>query len=390
MRNMKKSQIAMFLFLIFFPAAGAMGAYFAITELTAEEIQPSSEPVTLFHVKNETEIISEKPAVYRVKLENREGVKVDYGLKILLDGKEVKNQQIILQNNEISNQAFSIIPDLKGSYQKLEFVLSKGIEPFRTYVFQIIPSTGYGQFPKINPLSLQNKETIDNKAESSQVEKESTQSSTYTVEKNGSTNIYKFKSGERLELTVRDGIVNIGDAVYSTVSDGDSIVFIQEMYEKIYPNSLASLYLIILRTQDNKLSINETLKLKNGYSVTLREIDSQNINKETLKIDILKDNKIVREIISQANSPIEYWHQINDYKKERIIRIIPTSISSNDIMFDITQYGTKKQVFIGNRYEEFKIEDITQDSIIMKNTRPLNLEVGKVLSLIKGKIQIKV
>ncbi|MDO8728024.1 MAG: hypothetical protein Q7J35_18380 [Candidatus Methanoperedens sp.] len=387
---MKKSQIAMFLFLIFFPAAGAMGAYFAITELTAEEIQPSSEPVTLFHVKNETEIISEKPAVYRVKLENREGVKVDYGLKILLDGKEVKNQQIILQNNEISNQAFSIIPDLKGSYQKLEFVLSKGIEPFRTYVFQIIPSTGYGQFPKINPLSLQNKETIDNKAESSQVEKESTQSSTYTVEKNGSTNIYKFKSGERLELTVRDGIVNIGDAVYSTVSDGDSIVFIQEMYEKIYPNSLASLYLIILRTQDNKLSINETLKLKNGYSVTLREIDSQNINKETLKIDILKDNKIVREIISQANSPIEYWHQINDYKKERIIRIIPTSISSNDIMFDITQYGTKKQVFIGNRYEEFKIEDITQDSIIMKNTRPLNLEVGKVLSLIKGKIQIKV
>lgn len=385
--NMKPNRIALFLFLIFFPAAGALGAYFAITGLTTEEIKLPSEPVTHFYVKNE--INAENPAVYRVMLENREGVKVDYGLKVLLDGKEISSQQIILQNNDISNETVSVIPDMKGDYQKLEFVLSKGIEPFRTYAFQIIPSIGNGQVSKINPPPLQNKKIIDTKVDPL-VEKEGTQSSTYTIEKNGSTIIYKFKSGERLELTVRDGIVNIGDAVYSTVSDGDSIAFIQEMYEKIYPSSLASLYLIILRTQDNKLSTNETLKLKNGYSVTLREIDSQNINREILKIDISKNNKIVREIISNGNSPIEYWHQINEFKKERIIRIIPTLISSNNIMFDITQYGAKKQVFIGNKYEEFKIEDITQDSIIMKNTRPLNLEAGKVLSLIKGKIQINV
>lgn len=389
MRN-KKSQIVIFLFLIFFPAAGAMGAYFTITKLTAEEIKLPTEPVTHFYVKNENEIIAEKPAVYRVMLENREGVKVDYGLKVLLDGKEISNKQIILQNNDISNETVSVIPELKGDYQKLEFVLSKGIEPFRTYVFQIIPSIGNGQFQKITPPSLQNKEIIDNKVESPQVEKEVIESSTYTVEKKGNTIIYKFKSGERLELAVRDGIVNKGDAVYSSVSDGDSIVFIQEMYEKIYPSSLTYLYPIILRTQDNKLSLNETLKLKNGYSIILREIDSQKINREIIKIDISKDNKIVRDIISNGNSPIEYWHQIDDYKKERIIRIIPTLISSNDIIFDITQYGNKKQVLIGNRYEEFKIEDITQDSIIMKNTLPLNLEAGKVLSLIKGKIQIKV
>jgi hypothetical protein len=389
MRNIKTSQIAIFLFLIFFPAAGALGAYFAITGLT-EEIKQPSEPVTHFYVKNETEIIAEKPAVYRVMIENREGVKVDYGLKVLLDGKEINNQQIILQNNDISNETVSVIPDMKGDYQKLEFVLSKGIEPFRTYEFQIIPSIGNGQIFKFNPPSVQNKEIIDNKVEYPLVEKEGNVSSTYTVEKNGSTIIYKFKSGERLELTVRDGIVNIGDAVYSTVSDGDSIVFIQEIYEKIYPNSLTYLYPIILRTQDNNLSINNTLKLKNGYSVILKEIDSQKINREILKIEISKDNMIVREIISNGNSPIEYWHQIDDYKKERIIRIIPTSISSNEITFDITQYGTKEQVLVGNRYEEFKIEDITQDSIIMKNTRPLTLEAGKVLSLIKGKIQIKV
>src|SRR4030067_1243784 len=204
MRSKKTGQIALFLFIIFFPAAGALGAYFAITGLTAEEIKLPSEPGTHFYVKNENEIINEKPVVYRVMLENREGIKVDYGLKVLLDGKEISSQQIILQNNDISNETVSVIPDMKGDYQKLEFVLSKGIEPFRTYAFQIIPNNG--QVFKIKHPSLQNKEIIDNKVEYPLVEKEVTQSTTYTVEKNGSTIIIKFKSGERLEMTVRISI----------------------------------------------------------------------------------------------------------------------------------------------------------------------------------------
>ncbi|MFU8767140.1 MAG: hypothetical protein ACNA7I_05695 [Candidatus Methanoperedens sp.] len=379
---MKTSQIVIFLFLIFLPAAGAMGAYFAVTKLTAEEIKLPSEQVTHFYVKNENEIIAEKPAVYRVMIENREGVTIDYGLKVFLDGKEIHSQQVILQNNDVFNETVSVIPDMKGDYQKLEFALSKGIEPFRTYLFQLIPS----RYPEINPTSFQDK---DNRFEYPPADKEGMESSNYTVERNGSTIIYKFKSGERLELTVRDGIVDIGDAVYSTMGEGNNIVFIQENYEKIYPDSLTYLYPIILGTGDNKLSINETLKLKNGYSVILREINSKNINREVLEIDISKDNKVVREIISYGNSPVEYWHVIDDYKKERIIKIIPTSISPNEITFDITQYGTKKQVLIGNEYEEFKIENITRDSIIMKNTRPLNL-TEPVLSLIKGKIQVKV
>jgi hypothetical protein len=59
-------------------------------------------------------------------------------------------------------------------------------------------------------------------------------------------------------------------------------------------------------------------------------------------------------------------------------------------MFDITQYGDKKRVLIGDNYEEFKIVNITQDSIIMKNTLPLSILTGNDLSLIKGKIKIKV
>ncbi|CAG0956534.1 MAG: hypothetical protein OIN86_15645 [Candidatus Methanoperedens sp.] len=385
MMNIKTSHIAIFFFFIFLPIAGATGTYFVITKLAGEETRLPSEPLTHFYVKNETDMIAQKPVVYRVVVENREDKKVEYGLQVSLDGKEIHNQKIILEKNDISNETVSVIPNLTGGHQKLEFLLFRGMELYRTYVFQLISPIEYGSVPSTNPSS-----PLKNKAEYPLVEKEDAQNSNYTVENNGSTIIYKFDSGERLEMAVTNGIVNIGDAVYSTVSDGDNIMFIQEMYVKILPNSLINLYPVILEIHDNKLSINETLNLKNGYSLTLREINSQNINSEILKIDISKNNMIVREIISHGNSPIEYWYQIDDSKKDRILRIIPTSISETDIMFDITQYGSKKRVLIGDNYEEFKIVNITQDSIIMKNTRPLSISTRKDLSLIKGKIKIKV
>src|SRR5659263_420782 len=146
------------------------------------------------------------------------------------------------------------MPSLVGSEmcirdsQKLEFLLFRGMELYRTYVFQLISPIEYGSVPSTNPSS-----PLKNKAEYPLVEKEDAQNSNYTVENNGSTIIYKFDSGERLEMAVTNGIVNIGDAVYSTVSDGDNIMFIREMYVKILPNSLINLYPVILENLDNKL-----------------------------------------------------------------------------------------------------------------------------------------
>lgn len=386
MSNIKTRHIAIFFFLIFLPIAGATGAYFVITKLVGEvNTLPSGPLTTHFYVKNETDMITEKPVVYRILVENGENEKVEYGLQVRLDGKEIHNQKIILEKNEISNETITVIPNLTGGHQKLEFLLLKGMEPSRKYVFQLLSPIEYSYVPSTNPPL-----PVENKAEYPPVEKEVPQNSNYTVENNGSTIIYKFDSGERLEMAVKDGIVKNGDAVYSTVSDGNNIMFIRDMYVKVLPNSLTNLYPIILEMHDNKLSINQRLKLKNGYSLTLREINSQNINSEILKIDISKNDKIVREIVSRGNSPIEYWYQIDDSKKDRILRVIPTSISETEIIFDITQYGNKKRVLIGDNYEEFKIINITQDSIIMTNTRPLSILTGKDLSLIKGKIKIKV
>lgn len=392
MSGKNKGNLLLMFFLFFLPIAGGVaGVFIVVSNLAVEGTKPPYEPATHFYVKNETEIITEKPVVYNVTLENREGEKVEYGLKVRLDGKEIHNEQIILQNNETLNEAISVIPNLKGNPQKLEFVLNKGIKQFRNYVFQIIPSIDYSHAAAINPKLLKKSETVENNLQITNATKEDIiQENDYTVEKNEDTIIYKFDTGERLEMKVKDGVVSEGDAVYSTVSDENRIVFIQEPYEKIFPTSITYLYPVILDIKDKELPINDTLNIKNGYSVTLREIDSQKINGEVLKIEISKDNRIVREIISQRNSPIEFWNLIDDFKKDKILRIIPSSISETEILIDITQFGNKKRFSVGDKFEEFEIVNITEDSIIMKNIQPLSILTGTDLTLIKGKIKIKV
>ena len=129
----------------------------------------------------------------------------------------------------------------------------------------------------------------------------------------------------------------------------------------------------------------ETFKLKNGYAVTLNQIDNQR-----LKLSISKDDKTLREIISTKNSSVEYWKEIDEYKKEKVINITPKKISEGEIILDIIQYGDLKWIKVGDKYGEFQITSITENSIIMKNNQPIKLEKGKVVSLMGGKMKIKI
>jgi len=133
------------------------------------------------------------------------------------------------------------------------------------------------------------------------------------------------------------------------------------------------------------LRINENLKLENGYLVTLIRIDEN-----AVIFRISKDNKILYDIASLYKSPVEYWRQINDIKKEKMIRIIPREINPDWIIFDIIQYGGNKVINTKNKYGEFQVTQITEDAIIMKNIEEIKLEPGKEIPLINGSIRIKV
>jgi hypothetical protein len=87
---------------------------------------------------------------------------------------------------------------------------------------------------------------------------------------------------------------------------------------------------------------------------------------------------------------VEYWKEINDLKKEKMIRITPREINPDRIMFDIIQYGSNKVINIENKFGEFQVTQITEDAIIMKNIKEIKIEPGKEISLINDTIRIKV
>ncbi len=140
----------------------------------------------------------------------------------------------------------------------------------------------------------------------------------------------------------------------------------------------------ILDMKDEKLKINETFKLLNGYTVTLEKITNQ-----SLQLNVSENNRTVREIRAAGNSPIVFWKEIDDYKKSKVIMINPKQVSQDELVFDIIQYGDKKVVMVGEKYKEFQVTDIANNSITLKNTQPIKIETGDV-SLMDGKIKIRV
>jgi hypothetical protein len=526
---MKSKKNAIIIIFLFFPIAGGTAAYFALTKLNSEGPVMHEDPTTRFYVMNVSEIIAGKPALYNVTLENLEGFTVEYTLKVILEGREVHDRKIVVKNMETSQQTISLIPGLTGEYQKIEFLLYKNGELYRTRVLQILPAIDYGNISSINPPSLQNgdmesnsgwnfsgkkfsgsytatewrtglrsyqvktptgvekgafgsisqefssadagfaslsfevrsdnasyylqsvvndnvvwentsgknwtKITVpvflkrSNKVELNVIARNDTISNitvwwdnvglenyssgstenpvekitinktmdtvivnNYTVVKKGSSIIYTFKSGEKIELSVQGDNVSEGNAVYTTSGKGERIVFLGEMYEKVLVNRVNHLYPIILDITDKKLILNETLTMKNNNSITLESIGLAGINNMGMKLSLM-DNNRRNELFLPENSSLVYRDNPYDYgTKYKKVQLSSGFINKSDAMLNITQYGSEKLISPGDIYGEFQIVNITQDSIVMKNILPLNLTnvTGKELPLMNGKIKIKV
>jgi hypothetical protein len=331
---------------------GGIGASFALIKLAGEGSQSQPEPATRFYAVNESEIFYGKPVSYKIILENQEGKSIDYDMKVRLSGKEIYNKNIRLNSGSIFNQTISFTPSLTDGYPRLEFILYKDNEIYKTLVSQVIPRHNL---------------TI-----------------TRTPQKNGETILYRFDTGEQLELKILKDSVRPEDAIYTTSSQENQIIFLGETYEKILPTMVNYLYPVILDMKDEKLKINETFRLLKGYTVTLEKITNQ-----SLQLNVSEDNKTVREIRAAGNSPIVYWNETDDYKKYKIIIIKPKQMSQNELVFDIIQYGDKKVIMVGDKYEEFEVTDIADNSITLKNTLPIKIGAEEV-SLMNGKIKINI
>ncbi|VVB94654.1 S-layer protein [uncultured archaeon] len=514
---MISKKVIMSIISIFLIGTGGVGASLALTKIMGKDTQPQLEPTSRFFVINESEIVFGEPAYYRIIVENNEGNNATYDLKVRLAGQEIYNQEIKMNNSAASLNETITLNNISGGYQKLEFLLYKNNEIYKTRVFQVIPVVNYDLAPSliITPPLLQNSDmemdnswkfngkgfaggytsyewispersyqisvykhakkdafgsiiqnfsnkeegfaslsfdikSMDksyytqalindevvwenssgedwlrvrvpvflrksNKLEFKVIAKNDTNSSmtawvdnikfvTYSPEikkdaikkeelpysrkKNGNAVVFKFNTGEKLELNVTEGNVSAGDALYIATNKGNNLTFLGEEYEKISPPLITSVLLpVIENIKDIKLKTGETLKLKNGYAVTLKQIDNQ-----SLKLGISSNNRVVRDIITGVkNSSVDYWKEIDDYKKQKVLQIIPEKIDQGELVLDIIQYDdSKKLVKIGDKYGEFKVINITENSIVMKNVEAIKIETGMETSLMNGKIKIRV
>lgn len=367
---MSRTKKAIPIFIIFLFGVAGLVTALAFTGFMAEKPNTQPEFTSRFYVINESEIIPGKPVFYRTIIENQEGTKVYYDLKVRSSGEVVYSQGISLDSNKELNQTVSFIPNLTGEYHKLEFLLYRNNELYRTRVFQA-PSKNVAHISPHNNIS-------GNDIGPGYSEK-------YSVQVEDGIIVYTFNTGEKLELRASNEIINKEDAIYTTASKGKNIIFLGESYERSIPNSAKFLTPIIMQDFNITLKINENFKLKNGYMITLIHIDEN-----AVKFRISKDNKVLWDIASLDRSPVEYWKQINELRKEKMIRIIPREINPNRIMFDIIQYGGNQVINIENKYGEFQVTQITEDAIIMKNTQEIKIEPGKEISLINDTIRIKV
>ncbi|SNQ62600.1 DUF1616 domain-containing protein [Candidatus Methanoperedens nitratireducens] len=354
---------------IIIAVVGGIGASFALIKLAGEKSQSQPELTTAFYAVNESEIFYGKPASYRIMLENHEGKTIDYEIKVRLTGEEIYSKEIRLNSGSSFNQTISFTPNLTDGYPKLEFLLYKNNETYRAFAFQIIPATN---IPALN-YGLEPNVTVTIVPQN------------YTKQQNGDIISYRFDTGEKLELKILKDSVKPGDAIYTTPSEENKIIFLGETYEKILPAMVNFLYPVILDMKDKKLKINETFKIKEGYAVTLEKITNQ-----SLQFIISKDNITVKNIMAAGDSPIEYWKEIDDYKKYKTIIIYPKQVNQDELVFDIVQYRDQKVIIVGDKYGEFQVTDIGNNSITMKNIQPIKIETGEIISLMDGKIKIRV
>ncbi|VVB87565.1 Uncharacterised protein [uncultured archaeon] len=204
----------------------------------------------------------------------------------------------------------------------------------------------------------------------------------YNKQINRNIIVYKFNTGEKLELKVVKGNVSNGDALYVTGSKGNNIIFLGETYEKSIIDEANNLYPIILDSKDRKLKVNETLKLDNGYAITLIQIRD-----ESFKLSVSLNGRIVRIILIAKNSSAEYWKETDGYKKEKVLKIFARSVYQDEIDIDIVQYGKQKMIKVGNQYGEFQVTNLKDDSIVMKNVQAIEMK-DEDISLMGGKIII--
>jgi uncharacterized membrane protein len=215
------------------------------------------------------------------------------------------------------------------------------------------------------------------------------------------------------------GYVKEGDATYESKVHNGQISFLGNSYVLIQPSRPGYISNKILESQI-KLVDNET-KAFEGYHFNFKKINDDRIQlwikkimtedqQELLKraIDFNKsifpninyfmltgsNNYLKKSNVIETGELFEYWEEFKvgrDQKKitGRLENINNNNLSNISVNLSVILYDVPFEILPGRIYGDFEVYSISNNSIILKNTKPLLLERGKEVPLLGGVMKIK-
>ncbi len=198
----------------------------------------------------------------------------------------------------------------------------------------------------------------------------------------------------------KNGTINEGDASYTTKlyknSPKREIMFMGSKYHSLDPDNADTLTKILkcFRSDDEKImSIGDVWELDQNYTLTISGID-QNGDKATL--ELAKNSDVVEFTVIGEGDTFEYKTDVESTddiilftcKVDTVLRGTNSTIV---VLKTVRHYSDTPRILkTGDKFGDFKVTSITNDTIEMKNSKTISCSLDETIDLLDDWIKLEV
>jgi S-layer protein (TIGR01567 family) len=209
------------------------------------------------------------------------------------------------------------------------------------------------------------------------------------------------RSYECLNISfAKNGTINEGDASYTTKlyknSPKREIMFMGSKYHSLDPDNADTLTKILkcFRSDDEKImSIGDVWELDQNYTLTISGID-QNGDKATL--ELAKNSDVVEFTVIGEGDTFEYKTDVESTddiilftcKVDTVLR----GTNSTIVVLKVVRHYSDTPLILetGDKFGDFKVTSITNDTIEMKNSKTISCSLDETIDLLDDWIKLEV
>ncbi len=184
-----------------------------------------------------------------------------------------------------------------------------------------------------------------------------------------------------------DGVVGVGDAVYTTRTSSGNIWYKDVKYHSVDPAKADLLTDISINSKSKTMGWNDIWVLGDGYNLTVINIDHQ---KDLAMLELSRNDLVIATDVLSTDEYFEYETKVSNIDNFKILTFKVESISTDSVKItSLYLYSDSPiQVNVGDRYKEFQVDEIKADRIIFKNIA--NIQFNNPTSLLSGRVMFRV